>query len=70
MFLTKTKTFPGGVIIVKKDLAQNSFSIIKALTSSTLNSSSSRIIGTLKKEGLLMRFSALDRSTKNITIKV
>ena len=70
MFLTKTVTFPGGVITVKKELDKKTFTIIKALTLSTINSSSSRIIGTLRKEGLLMRFTAFDKSIANLIINV
>ena len=70
MFLTKTVTIPGGVIIVKKESDKKTFTIIKALTSSTINSPSSRIIGTLRKEGLLMKFYAFDKSVTNITVNV
>ncbi len=70
MFLTKTETLPGGVIIVKKELDKKTFTIIKALALSTLNSPSSRIIGTFKKEGLLMKFTAFDKSVTNIKINV
>ena len=70
MFLTKTVTFPGGVIIVKKELDKKAFTIIKALALSTINSPSSKIIGTLRKEGLLMRFSAFDKSVTNKTVNV
>ncbi len=69
-FLTKTRTLPGGVIIVKKELDKNTFTIIKALTLSTINSPSSRIVGTLRKEGLLMRFTAFDKSVTNIIVNV
>ena len=70
MFLTKTGTLPGGVIIVKKELDKNTFTIIKALALSTINTSSSIIIGTLRKEGLIWRFSAFDKSVKNIIVNV
>lgn len=70
MLLTKTKTMKGGVIIVKKEAEKNTYTIIKALSQSTVNSSSSRIIGTLRKEGLLFKFSAFDKSVINITINV
>lgn len=70
MFLTKSETILGGVIIVNKESDKKTFTIIKALTPSTVNSPSSRIIGTLRKEGLLMKFSAFDKSVKNITVNV
>ena len=70
MFLTKSETILGGVIIVNKESDKKTFTIIKALTPSTVNSPSSRIIGTLRKEGLLMKFSAFDNSVKNITVNV
>lgn len=70
MFLTKAKTMPGGVIMINKEPDKKTFTIIKALTPSTINSPSSRIIGTLRKEGLLMKFSAFDKSIINITINV
>lgn len=70
MFLTKTRTLPSGVIIVKKELDKNTFTIIKALALSTINSPSSKIIGTIRKEGLLMRFTAFDKSVTNIIINV
>ena len=70
MFLTKMRTLLGGVIIVKKESDKKTFTIIKSLKSSTVNSSSSRIVGTLRKEGLLMRFSAFDKSKTNILINV
>ncbi len=70
MFLTKTGSLPGGVIIVKKEPNKKTFTIIKALAITTLNSSSSRIIGTIRTEGLLMRFTAFDKSVTNIIINV
>lgn len=70
MFLAKIKTLPSGVIIVKKESDKNSFIVIKALSSSTINSPTSRIVGTIYKEGLLLKFSAFDRSVMNRTINV
>lgn len=70
MFLTKIGTLPGGVIIVNKELDKKTFTIIKTVALSTINSPSSRIIGTLRKEGLLMKFTAFDKSVSNITVSV
>jgi len=70
MFLTKIATLPGGVVIVNKEMDKKTFTIIKTLALSTINSSSSRIIGTLHKEGLLMKFTAFDKSVSNITVSV
>ena len=57
-------------VVNKKELDKKTFTIVKALTLSTINSSSSRIIGTLRKEGLLMRFTAFDKSIANLIINV
>ena len=70
MLLTTMKTMRGGVIIVKKEPASKSFTIIKTLSAKTIHSSTSRIIGTLHKEGLLLRFTALGKSESNVTINV
>ena len=61
---------PSGIIIVRKEPNINSFTIIKTLSISTLQTSLSRIVGTLKKEGLLLKFTAFDKSIKNLTITV
>lgn len=70
MFLTKMKTMRGGVIIVTKELARKSFTIIKALSATTIHSSMSRIIGTLHKEGLLLKFTAFDKTKISETITI
>lgn len=70
MLLTTMKTMRGGVIIVKKEPASKSFTIIKTLSAKTIHPSKSRIIGTLHKEGLLLRFTALRKSESNVTINV
>lgn len=70
MLLTTMKTMRGGVIIVKKEPGSKSFTIIKTLSAKTIHSSKSRIIGTLHKEGLLIRFAALGKSETNVTINV
>ena len=70
MFLTTMKTMRGGVIIVSKEPAKKSFTIIKTLSAKTINSSMSRIVGTLRKEGLLLKFTALGKSEINMTINV
>ena len=68
MLLTTMKTMRGGVIIVKKVPSRKMFTIIKALSATTINSSMSRIVGTLSKEGLLLKFTAFDKTKINITI--
>lgn len=70
MFLVRIGTYRGGVIVVKKEADKKTFTIIKALSLSTLNTSSSRIVGVLHKEGLLMKFSAFDKSIMNVTINI
>ena len=70
MFLTRLKTIPGGVIMVQKEFDKKTFTIIKALAYSTVNSPSSRIVGTLRKEGLLWKFTAFDKTVSNMTINV
>lgn len=70
MFLTRLSTMLGGVVIVHKEFDKKTFTIIKSLTYSTVNSSSSRIVGTLCKEGLLWRFTAFDKTVSNMTINV
>lgn len=70
MLLTTMKSMRGGVIIVQKEPTRKSFTIIKTLSATTINSSMSRIIGTLHKEGLLLRFTALGKSETNVTINV
>ncbi|WP_337634988.1 DEAD/DEAH box helicase [Prevotella sp.] len=70
MFLTRLKTMPGGVIMVHKEFDKKTFTIIKALAYSTVNSPSSRIVGTLRKEGLLWKFTAFDKTVSNMTINV
>ena len=70
MLLVKVNTFLGGVIIVNKESDRNTFTIIKALSLSSLDFSSSKIIGTLYKEGLILKFTAFDKSVLNIRIMV
>lgn len=70
MLLTTIKTMRGGVIIVKKEPSRKSFTIIKTLSATTINSSMSRIVGTLSKEGLLLKFTAFDKTKINITITI
>lgn len=70
MPLTTMKTMRGGVIIVKKEPSRKSFTIIKTLSTTTINSSMSRIVGTIKKEGLLLKFTAFDKSRINETITI
>ena len=59
MLLTTIKTMRGGIIIVKKEPSRKSFTIIKTLSATTINSSMSRIVGTINKEGLLLKFTSL-----------
>lgn len=70
MLLTTMKTMRGGVIIVKKETAKNSFTIIKTLSTKTLHSSMSYIVGVLRKEGLLLKFTSFDKKTINETITI
>ena len=70
MLLTTMKTMRGGVIIVKKEPSRKSFTIIKTLSVTNINSSMSRIIGTINKEGLLLKFTAFDKSKINETITI
>ena len=70
MLLTTIKTMRGGVIIVKKEPSRKSFTIIKTLSATTINSYMSRIVGTIKKEGLLLKFTAFDKSRINETITI
>lgn len=70
MLLTTMKTMRGGVIIVKKEPTRKSFTIIKTLSVATINSSISRIIGTLNKEGLLLKFTSFDKAKINETITI
>lgn len=70
MFLTKVKTMHGGTIIVTKELDKKTFTIIKTLSVSTVSTALSRIVGTLYKEGLLLKFTAFDKSKLNVTVTV
>ncbi len=70
MFLVKAATFYGGIIAINKETNKNLFTIIKALSTDTLHSASSRIIGTLVKEGLIMKFSSFDKSVINLNITI
>lgn len=68
--LTTMKTIRGGAIIVRKDPNRKSFTIIKTLSAKMVNPAMSRIIGTLHKEGLLLKFTAPDKSKINETVTV
>lgn len=70
MLLTTMKSMRGGAIIVKKEPTRKSFTIIKTLSVATINSSISRIIGTLNKEGLLLKFTSFDKAKINETITI
>lgn len=70
MLLTTMKTMRGGVIIVKKEPSRKSFTIIKTLSTTNINSSMSRIIGTINKEGLLLKFTAFDKTKYNVNITI
>ncbi|MBR5131892.1 MAG: DEAD/DEAH box helicase [Alistipes sp.] len=70
MLLTTIKTMRGGVIIVKKEPSRKSFTIIKTLSATNINSSMSRIIGTINKEGLLLKFTAFDKTKYNVNITI
>ena len=70
MLLTTMKTMRGGVIIVKKEPYRKTFTIIKTLSATTINSSMSRIVGTLNKEGLLLKYTSFDKPKINETITI
>ena len=70
MLLTTMKTMRGGVVIVIKETAKNSFTIIKTLSTKTLHSSMSYIVGVLRKEGLLLKFTSFDKKTINETVTI
>ena len=70
MLLSTMKTMRGGVIIVKKETSRKSFTIIKTLSATNINSSMSRIIGTINKEGLLLKFTAFDKTKYNVNITI
>ena len=70
MLLTKIQTIRGGAIIITREPDKKTFTIIKTLSTQTLHSALSRIVGTIKKEGLLLKFTAFDKSEVNMTITV
>lgn len=70
MLLTTMKTMRGGVIIVTTEPSKKAFTIIKALSATISRFSMSCIVGTLHKEGLLLKFTAFDKSEINKTITV
>ena len=70
MLLTTMKTMRGGVIIVKKEPASKSFTIIKTLSTKTFHTSVSYIVGVVRKEGLLLKFTSFDKNTVNETVNV
>lgn len=70
MLLIKMKTMHGGVIIVSKEPDKKSFTVIKTLSNSTLHTAVSQIVGTLHKDGLLLRFTSFDKSQINVTVTV
>lgn len=70
MLLIKMKTMHGGVIIVSKEPNKKSFTVIKTLSISTLHTAVSQIVGTLHKDGLLLRFTSFDKSQINVTVTV
>lgn len=70
MLLTTMKTMRGGVIIVTTESSKKAFTIIKTLSATISRFSMSCIVGTLHKEGLLLKFTAFDKSEINKTITV
>ena len=70
MLLTTMKTMRGGVIIVTTEPSKKAFTIIKTLSVTISRFSMSCIVGTLHKEGLLLKFTAFDKSEINKTITV
>ncbi len=70
MLLTTMKTMRGGVIMVTTESSKKAFTIIKTLSATISRFSMSCIVGTLHKEGLLLKFTAFDKSEINKTITV
>jgi hypothetical protein len=70
MFLINVKTMYGGSIMITKGPDKKSFTIIKTLSASTIHAGSSYIIGSIKKMGLLLKFTSFDKSICNLTITV
>ena len=70
MLLTKMPTVRGGTIIIRKEPEKRMFTIVKTLSTSTLHTALSRIIGTIRKDGLLLKFTAFDKSKTNVTVTV
>lgn len=70
MLLTKMHTLRGGIIIIRKEPGKKIFTIVKTLSTSTLHTAFSRIVGSIRKEGLLLKFTAFDKSEVNMTITV
>lgn len=70
MLLTTMKTMRGGVIMVIKEPARKTYTIIKTLSSATVKSSMSRIVGMLNKEGLLLKFTASDKTKQNVAVTI
>lgn len=70
MLLTTMKTMRGGVIIVTTESSKKAFTIIKTLSATISRFSMSCIVGTLHKEGLLLKFTAFDKSEINKTVTV
>jgi hypothetical protein len=70
MLLTKMQTLRGGTIIINRETDKKTFTIIKTLSTQTLHTGLSRIVGTIRKEGLLLKFTAFDKTKINITITV
>jgi len=70
MFLINVKTMYGGSIVITKGPDKKSFTIIKTLSASTVHAGSSYIIGSIKKMGLLLKFTSFDKSICNLTITV
>ena len=69
MLLTTMKTMRGGVIIVTTESSKKAFTIM-TLSATISRFSMSCIVGTLHKEGLLLKFTAFDKSEINKTITV
>ena len=70
MLLTKMQTLRGGTIIITRETDKKTFTIIKTLSTQTLHTGLSRIVGTIRKEGLLLKFTAFDKTKINIPITI
>lgn len=69
-FLIKKKTFPNGFIVIKKGDDKNTFVIYKKTSFANANQNNDTVIGYIRKEGFLLKFTSFDREIidKNVSI--